>query len=50
VFDTAENFKKWLNTENMIFDNKMPKELLSTIEGTKFGNDRIIAIAHGDTV
>lgn len=50
VFGSSENFTKWLNSENIIFDSKMPKEFLNTIEGIKFVDDRLAAIEHGDTV
>ncbi|MFA6944744.1 MAG: MbcA/ParS/Xre antitoxin family protein [Pedobacter sp.] len=50
VFETAENFDKWLLTENYFLDNKPPKDFLDTITGIKFIDDRLTAIEYGDNV
>lgn len=50
VFGSEKSFTKWLNSKNIIFDNKMPKEFLNTIEGIKFVDDRLTAIEYGDTI
>lgn len=50
VFESAENFDKWLLAENYLLDNKSPKEFLDTITGIKFIDDRLTAIEYGDNV
>ena len=50
VFDSKENFDKWLNTNNIFFDNVAPKEFLDTVSGIKFIDDRLTAIEFGDNV
>ena len=50
VFETKENFDQWLNTNNIFFDNKSPKNFLDTISGIKFIDDRLTAIEYGDNV
>jgi hypothetical protein len=50
VFETKENFDKWLLKENFLLDNKPPKDFLDTITGIKFIDDRLIAIEYGDNV
>lgn len=50
VFESKENFDKWLVTENYFLDNKAPKKFLDTISGIKFIDDRLTAIEYGDNV
>jgi hypothetical protein len=50
VFDTKENFDKWLLTENKLLDNKAPKDFLDTVTGIKFIDTRLTAIEYGDNV
>jgi len=50
VFDSNEDFTKWLNTPNFFFDNKAPQELLGTISGIKYIDDRLTAMEYGDNV
>ena len=50
VFETKENFDKWLLLENYFLDNKHPKDFLDTITGIKFIDDRLTAIEYGDTI
>lgn len=50
VFDSKENFDKWLLSENYLLDNKAPKDFLDTITGIKFIDDRLTAIEYGDNV
>lgn len=50
VFESKENFDKWLLTENYFLDNKPPKNFLDTISGIKFIDDRLTAIEYGDNV
>ena len=50
VFDTTENFDKWLLTENFYLDNNPPKDFLDTITGIKFIDDRLTAMEYGDNV
>ncbi len=49
VFETSENFDKWLMLENYFLDNKSPKEFLDTISGIKFIDDKLTAMEFGDT-
>lgn len=50
VFETKENFDKWLLTNNYFLDNKPPKDFLDTVTGIKFIDDQLIAIEYGDNV
>lgn len=50
VFESKENFDKWLVSENYFLDNKAPKKFLDTISGIKFIDDRLTAIEYGDNV
>jgi uncharacterized protein (DUF2384 family) len=50
VFETKDNFDKWLLSENYFLDNKSPKDFLDTITGIKFIDDRLTAIEYGDTI
>lgn len=50
VFESAENFDKWILAANYFLDNKPPKEFLDTITGIKFIDDRLTAIEYGDNV
>jgi len=50
VFESAENFDRWILAENYFLDNKAPKEFLETISGIKFVDDRLTAIEYGDNV
>lgn len=50
VFGNAINFDKWLDSNNFYFDNKSPKDFLSTISGIRFIDDRLTAIEYGDNV
>lgn len=48
VFDSANNFNVWLNSENFFFDNKPPSVFLKTVTGIRFIEDRLTGIEHGD--
>jgi len=50
VFGDTQQFENWLNTKNFFFDNKMPQDLLKTITGIRFINDRLTAMEYGDNV
>jgi len=50
VFETKENFDKWLLAENYFLDNKAPKDFLDTITGIKFIDERLTGIEYGDNV
>ncbi|MFZ2282631.1 MAG: MbcA/ParS/Xre antitoxin family protein [Lutibacter sp.] len=50
VFETKENFDKWLLTNNYFLDNKPPKDFLDTVSGIKFIDDQLTAIEYGDNV
>ncbi|MCB0819613.1 MAG: DUF2384 domain-containing protein [Bacteroidetes bacterium] len=50
VFESAENFDKWLAAPNYYFDNQPPKEFLSTTSGIKFIDDQLSSIEYGDNV
>jgi len=48
VFETEENFKKWLEKENFFFDKKAPIKFMNNYSGIKFIDDRLTAIEYGD--
>lgn len=50
VFDSIENFDKWLTTENFLLDKKAPMDFLDTVSGLKFIDDKLTAIEYGDNV
>lgn len=50
VFESKENFDKWLLSENYFLDGKSPTSFLDTITGIKFIDDRLTAIEYGDNV
>ncbi len=50
VFGSNNNFKDWLDKENLFFDNSKPISYLQFISGITFVNDRLIAMEYGDNV
>lgn len=50
VFETSENFDKWLISPNFYLYNKAPKDYLGTITGIKIIDDRLTAIEFGDNI
>lgn len=48
VFNTKENFEKWLATENILLSNKQPKDFLDTISGIRLIDNRLTAIEFGE--
>jgi len=50
VFSTVEQFQEWLGKGNFYFNNKPPKEYLTTITGIRFVDDRLTAMEYGDNV
>jgi uncharacterized protein (DUF2384 family) len=50
VFETSENFDKWLISPNFYLYNKAPKDYLGTITGIKIIDDRLTAIEYGDNI
>jgi putative toxin-antitoxin system antitoxin component (TIGR02293 family) len=50
VFGDADEFRKWLNSENFYFDKKAPVSYLNTVTGIRFVDDRLTALEHGDNV
>lgn len=50
VFGSNQLFSKWLNEENFFFDGDKPIQLLRTITGIRFIEDRLTAIEYGDNV
>lgn len=50
IFDSNEDFNKWLNEENFYFDGKAPVSYLNTIAGIRFVESRLTALEYGDNV
>ncbi len=50
VFDSKENFNKWLFTYHFFLDNKPPVDFLNTIAGITFIDDRLTSIEYGDNI
>jgi uncharacterized protein (DUF2384 family) len=50
VFESTQNFNKWLKTANLFFDNQEPITFLDTITGIRFVDDRLTALEYGDNV
>lgn len=50
VFESTDNFNKWLKTDNTYLDNQKPLTFLDTISGIRFIDDRLTALEHGDNV
>lgn len=50
VFGSKEEFDKWLNTPNFIFDKEKPANYINTITGIRFLVDSLTAIEYGDNV
>lgn len=50
VFGSGEEFEKWLNTPNFIFNAEKPAGFLNTITGIRFVIDRLTAMEYGDNV
>ena len=48
VFGSVEDFKKWLDTENFLFNAKRPVDFLTTSSGLKFVDDRLTGMEYGD--
>jgi uncharacterized protein (DUF2384 family) len=50
AFGSKKEFEMWINTDNFYFDNKSPNSFLTTVTGTRFVIDRLIAMEYGDNV
>jgi uncharacterized protein (DUF2384 family) len=50
VFNTKENFEKWLMASNYYLDNKAPKDFLDTISGIRLIDNKLSAIEFGENV
>ncbi|WP_353135829.1 antitoxin Xre/MbcA/ParS toxin-binding domain-containing protein [Pseudopedobacter sp.] len=50
VFESQENFEKWLTSNNYMLDNKAPMDFLDTISGIRFIDDRLTAMEFGENV
>lgn len=50
VFNTKDDFEKWLTTPNILLDNKTPADFLDTVSGLKFIDNRLTAIEYGENV
>lgn len=50
VFGSEDGFNNWLDTKNVFLDNKNPLDLLNTISGIRFVDDRLVAMEYGDNV
>ena len=48
VFGSLDLFIRWLHSDNFYFDKKPPAEMLSTLEGIKFIDDRLTGMQYGD--
>lgn len=48
VFNSSDEFSKWLETENYYLDKKKPIEYLNTISGIKFIDDLLTGMEYGD--
>ncbi|MGI4750038.1 MAG: antitoxin Xre/MbcA/ParS toxin-binding domain-containing protein [Janthinobacterium lividum] len=48
VFGNAENFTKWLETDNFYFDKRAPNTFMHTNSGMKFIDDRLTGMEYGD--
>jgi hypothetical protein len=50
VFDTREDFDKWLDTPNFTFDNNKPRIDMETFHGLRFISTIITGMKYGDNV
>jgi len=50
VFEDAEHFDHWLNTNNFYFDNQPPRDFLATVSGIKFIDEQLTSMEYGDNV
>ena len=50
VFGVQESFNDWLRKDNDDFDNDSPLNLLTTMSGVKYVDDRLTAIEYGNNV
>ncbi len=50
VFGSNEEFDRWLNMPNFIFNNEKPTSFINTITGIRFVIDRLTAMEYGDNV
>ncbi|MFV0196773.1 MbcA/ParS/Xre antitoxin family protein [Empedobacter falsenii] len=50
VFNTKDDFEKWLTTPNVLLDKKAPMDFLDTVSGLKFIDNRLTAIEYGENV
>jgi putative toxin-antitoxin system antitoxin component (TIGR02293 family) len=50
VFGNKDDFNRWLNQPNFIFDYEKPISYLNTITGIRIVDDRLTAIEFGDNV
>ena len=48
VFNSSDEFSKWLETENYYLDKKKPIEYLNTISGIKFIDNLLTGMEYGD--
>ena len=50
IFGSGEEFGRWLDTPNFIFNDEKPTGFLNTITGLRFVIDRLTAMEYGDNV
>jgi putative toxin-antitoxin system antitoxin component (TIGR02293 family) len=50
VFGSNDDFDRWLNTPNFVFNNERPTDFVKTITGIRFVIDRLTAMEYGDNV
>jgi len=50
VFDSKEDFHRWLTEDNFFLDNEPPINYLKTISGIRLVEDRLIGIEYGDNI
>lgn len=50
VFGSYEAFESWIDRANLMLNGKKPSEMLSTVSGFHFIDDRLTGIEFGDNV
>ena len=50
IFGSGEEFGRWLDTSNFIFNDEKPTGFLNTITGLRIVIDRLTAMEYGDNV
>ncbi len=50
LFDTVQGFEEWMDTPNLLLENKKPSFFIISIEGIEFIQSRLTGMQFGDNI